>query len=194
MKNTMVKMIKKVTAAVLVAATVMGATVAVAPTMVRAEEAPVITEETLSKLSQHPTSDMNVELIRRAYKQGGQINGTNIASGSVVYVQSSGGKKITAVYGDDVVVVLKVYKESGLFGLGSSYVMSCRSLVTGDDWELTLDDTVRVSELNKISNVNDGGVLGALGLYNNFSGPCRVGKYLAEKMGGLLEIVGILKK
>ena len=191
--NKMMTMIKKVTATILAAATVMTATVAATPAIVRADDTPVITEETLSKLSQHPTSDMNVELIRRAYKQGGQINSTNIASGSVVYVQSSGGKKITAVYGDDIVVVLKVYRESGFLGIGSSYVMSCKSLVTGDDWELTLDDTVRVSELNKISNVNDGGVLSALGLYNNFSGPCRLGKYLANKMGGILDIIKAIK-
>ena len=158
MKNSMVKMIKKVTAAFLAAATVMGATVAATPTMVRAAETNEFNGIDLNTLPDHPTNGMDIMTIRNAYEVGGElreINTKSIESGDVLYVTSisSALDPATAV-GKDVVVVYSTYFQDGLFGIGRTLRVSCKSLVDGQTFDLGVGSGVHFYELNKVQYLN----------------------------------------
>ena len=156
MKNSMVKMIKKVTATILAAATVMGATIAATPAIVRADDFNGIK---LEELSDHPTAGMDLNVIKNAYKVGGNL-GTDIESGTVAYINSyamcalDGGTPC----GKDIVVVYRTYTVTNLFG-GKVSKVNCKSLTNGDSFDLVIDKhAAQLYELNKAQSFNDAGI------------------------------------
>ena len=171
MKNSMVKMIKKVTAAFLAAATVMGATIAATPAIVRADDFNGIK---LEELSDHPTSNMNINVIKNAYKVGKRVD-QNVKSGDVVYIDSRvlGGPNIVGSmitpHGKDIVVVYNVYKESQ-FLTGDCYKVNCKSLIDGETFDLVIGEfAARLSELDKVSSLGGSPIdVDSNGLQNTF--------------------------
>ena len=159
MKNSMVRMIKKVTAAFLAAATVMGATVAAAPTMVHAADN--FNGIKLEELSDHPTAGMDLNTIKNAYKVGKNL-GTNIPSGTVAYIKSGATTSLDmgTPHGTDIVVVYRTYTVTNLFG-GKVSKVNCKSLIDGETFDLTLDNncmSAQLYEINKVNNLNDAGI------------------------------------
>ena len=105
----------------------------------------------LNTLPFHPTADMDIELIRSAYKQGRNLGG-DLNPGDVVYVRSV-PTDVSTPSGNDVVVVYKVYQSSGLFGIGSHWTMRCKSLTNGKVFELTIDSCgIYINELIKVDD------------------------------------------
>lgn len=171
MKNSMVKMIKKVTATILAAATVMGATIAATPAIVRADDFNGIK---LEELSDHPTSNMNINVIKNAYKVGKRVD-QNAKSGDVVYINSivAGALDIynstVTPHGTDIVVVYNIYTKSNLFG--QKYTMvNCKSLIDGETFDLQLGDiNAQLFELDKVSSLGGSPIdVDSNGLQNAF--------------------------
>ena len=142
MKNSMVRMIKKVTAAVLAAATVMGATVAATPAIVRADSK-TFTEDDFKNLPEHPTADMDINVIKNAYFVFDCV-GENIKAGDVLYVQANATCAMdgSSPNGTDIVVVIRKYQDYNIFGTPIPKV-SCKSLIDGE----TFDDLVLSSSV-----------------------------------------------
>lgn len=155
MKTKMMTMVKKWTAAILAAVTVATMSTSMA-TVAYAQDFTGINLETLPS---EPTAGMDAEVIKNAYQVGKKL-GNDIPSGKVVYVISNGVSWAdgSTPVGEDIVVVYKVYNEKGIFGLGESKVMSCKSLTTGKSYDLTMGYMLRVFELNKVSNLNGTGL------------------------------------
>lgn len=156
MKTNMMTMIKKVTAAVLAAVTVMTMTAVTMPAIVHAEDFKGIK---LEELPTHPTAGMDINVIKNAYKVGGNL-GTDIESGTVAYINSyamcalDGGTPC----GKDIVVVYRTYQVTNWFGEKVSKV-NCKSLTNGDSFDLVIDKhAAQLYELNKAQSFNDAGI------------------------------------
>lgn len=155
MKNSMVKMIKKATAAILAAATVMGMTVAVTPAMVRADDFKAFNFE---ELPFEPTPDMDIGVIKSSYTVGAQI-GKSTPSGTVVYITSCplSYADIDTPRGSDIVVITGIYHKEGFFGLGSDMVC-CKSMTNGNRFEIPLEISAHIYQLIKAEGINCGSV------------------------------------
>ena len=167
MKNSMVKMIKKVTAAFLAAVTVMGAVVTSTPAIVRADDFKGIK---LEELPDHPTSDMDINVIKNAYRVGNKL-GNDVESGKVVYIQSlalGGVECLYVPHGTDIVVVYRTYTNKNMFGQ-TVHNVSCKSLIDGETFDLCLCDIeATLFELNKAPNLDGDGIdVGSNGLQNS---------------------------
>ena len=158
MRTQISTMVKKVTATILAAATVMAATVAATPAIVRAEEFKGIK---LEELSDHPTAGMDINIIKNAYRVGGNL-GTNIPSGTVAYIKSGATTSLDmgTPHGSDIVVVYRTYTVTNLFG-GKVSKVNCKSLIDGETFDLTIDNncmSAQLYELNRAQNLNDAGI------------------------------------
>ena len=153
MKTKMMTMVKEVTVAILAAVTVMTAAM---PAMVHAEDFNGIK---LEELPTHPTSGMDINIIKNAYKVGGNL-GTNIESGTVAYIDS---QAIVALdggtpCGTDIVVIYRTYQETNMFGNTSSKVC-CKSLINGETFNLIIDKrAAQLYEIKKAQSLNDAGI------------------------------------
>lgn len=117
----------------LAAVTVMTAAM---PAMVHAEDFNGIK---LEKLPTHPTSGMDINIKKNAYKVGGNL-GTNIESGT------------------DIVVIYRTYQETNMFGNTSSKVC-CKSLINGETFNLIIDKrAAQLYEIKKAQSLNDAGI------------------------------------
>ena len=97
----------------------------------------------------HPTSDMDLELIRAAYMEGRDL-GADAQPGDVVYIKSF-PIDVSTPSGTDVVVIYKVYKTSGIFGTNSHWNIRCRSLTNGKTFEMAVDTCgISMHELVKV--------------------------------------------
>ena len=192
MKNSMVKMIKKVTAAFLAAATVMGATVAATPAIVKADDFKTIDFESLPE---HPTANMDLNTIKNAYFVFNNV-GENINSGDVLYVEASAKCAMdgSTPNGTDIVVVIRKYEVDNLFGQSVRKVC-CKSLIDGETFDgLTLSSSSSVGgakfyEIQKKPdfNYNEGIKVDAHGLEPNSS-------LLTKAWDGLCSLIPFLGK
>lgn len=155
MRTTVKTMVKKVTAAVLAAVAVMTMATVATPATVRADDFKVFNFE---ELPDHPTSGMDVGVIKSSYTVGGKL-GKNTPSGTVVYIQSSplSYADIDTPRGSDIVVICGIYHKEGIFGCGSDMVC-CKSLTNGNKFEIPLGMSAQIYELNKAAGINSGSV------------------------------------
>ena len=170
MKTKMMTKIKKVVAAALAALTV-ATTMTSMATIVRADDFKGIK---LEELSDHPTTGMDINVIKNAYKVGKRVD-QNVKSGDVVYIDSRvlGGPDIVGSmitpHGTDIVVVYNVYKESQ-FLTGDCYKVNCKSLIDGETFDLVIGEfAARLSELDKVSSLGGSPIdVDSNGLQNTF--------------------------
>ena len=192
MKNSMVRMIKKVTAAVLAAATVMGATVAATPAIVKADDFKTIDFESLPE---HPTANMDLTTIKNAYFVFESV-GENINSGDVLYVDShaAGALDGSTPNGTDIVVVIRKYNDHNIFGTEIPKV-SCKSLIDGETFdELVISNSgemygARFYEICKKPDFNSNG-----GIKVDTNGLSSNSCLLEDAFGWVKSLIPFLKK
>lgn len=137
------------TAAILAAVTVMGMAVAVTPTMVRAADN--FNGINFAELPEHPTAGMDLNVIKNAYKVGGNL-GTNVESGTVAFIRSGATTSLDmgTPHGSDIVVVYRTYTVTNLFG-GKVSKVNCKSLIDGETFDLTLDNNCMSAQLYELN-------------------------------------------
>ena len=111
----------------------------------------------LKDLPAVPTRNMDVNIIKNYYKQGDEI-AEGVQPGTVAYIKSLtvSALDITSPQGSDIVLVYKVYRDTGMFGTCKGYRVSCKSLTNGQTFDIALGGPcAHLYKLDKITDVNE---------------------------------------